>query len=452
MSPSPILQKWNNRALFHLIWPVMLEQFLAVTMGAADTAMVSSIGEFAVSGVNVVDNINQFLTIALIALSTGGAVVVSQYIGRQDNANASLAAKQLIYMVFFISLIITFIAVAFRSAILNFIYGNLADDVMRAAMIYFLITALSYPMLGLFNSCAALFRAAGNSKVPMRVSLVTNIIHIAINALFIFVFRWGVASVAMSTLLSRILAAGALLFLLMKEKRYPVSISGILDVRVIPSMAKRILNIGVPTGLEQSLFQIGRLLAQRIFPRFGTSVIAANAVASVVSSFAWQTGNAIGIAALTVIGQCIGAGDYDAAKKLTAKFIKLSYIVMFVISGSIFLFKNGLLNFFSLGPEARATALLFLSTYCIFSVTTWTTSFFFPYVLRAAGDAKFIMLVGVSSMWTVRVFCAYLFSFNLGMGPVGVWFAMGLDFIVRSIFFTLRWRSGKWQKKKVITD
>jgi Na+-driven multidrug efflux pump len=198
------------------------------------------------------------------------------------------------------------------------------------------------------------------------------------------------------------------------------------------------------------MFQFGRLMTQRIFPYFGTSVIAANAVASVINSFSFMTGNAYCMAALTVVGQCIGAGDYDAAKKSAVKILKIAWATIFVFSGSIFLFRNHVIVFFNLSPEAQDTAKVFLSVHSLFSILAWTLSFVLPYALRAAGDAKFIMAVGIVSCWAVRVVGSYFFSFTLGLGPVGVWLAMGMDFISRGICFTLRWKRGKWQKAKVI--
>jgi len=443
-------EKWNNKALFRLVWPLVIEQFLAVTMGAADTVMVSSVGEFAVSAVSIIDNINNLFIIAFTALSTGGAVVVSQYIGKQDSKNASLAAKQLVYIVTISSIIIAIIAVVFRRPVVRIIYGNLEDNVMSNAMKYFLITALSYPLLALYNACAALFRSMGNSKVPMKIALMVNIMHIVGNAFFLFVMHFGVGWVAVSTLLSRLAAAAILLVMLVKNRRYIVSLAEIQRVKLNPSMIRRILNIGIPTGLENSMFQFGRLLTQRIFPMFGTSIIAANAVASVINSFSFMTGNAFCIALLTVVGQCIGAGDYDAGKKFTVKLIKLTWINLFVISGLIYIFRDNLASLFSLSPEAHDAANVFLSIHCISMAIGWTLSFALPNALRAAGDAKYVMVIGIVSMWVVRVCFAYFFTFVLKFGPAGVWLAMGGDFIARSIAFTLRWKGGRWERMKVL--
>jgi len=419
-------------------------------MGAADTVMVSSVGEFAVSGVNIIDNINNFFIIAFTALATGGAVVASQYIGRQDYKNSTLASKQLIYSVTIVSLVITAITLLLRGPVIRVFYGRVEADVMNAAMSYFLITALSYPLLALYNGCAALFRSSGNSQVPMRIALLVNIMNIGGNAFLIFGMKMGVVGAALSTLASRVVAAAVLIVMLTRNHRSPVSLAGLFNVQFIPSMIRRILNIGVPTGLENSMFQFGRLLTQRIFPYFGTSVIAANAVAAVINSFSFMSGNAFSFGLLTVVGQCIGAGDYGAAKRYTAKIMKLTWGSIFVVSGLIYIFRGFLAELFALSPEALAAAKLFLSIHCISMAVGWAFSFALPNALRAAGDAKFVMMIATISMWTVRVSAAYFLTFVLKIGPAGVWLAMGGDFVVRGTSYLLRWKRGRWQKMKVI--
>jgi len=441
---------WNNRALFSLLWPLIIEQILAVTMGAADTIMVSSVGEHAVSAVNIIDNINNLLIIAFSAMCTGGAVVVSQYIGRRDFKDSSIASKQLVYVVTLISLVMTVVSISLRRPIVSFIYGKIEDDVMKAASIYFLITAISYPALAINNANAALFRANGNSKVTMLIALLVNIMNIGGNAFFIYGLKIGVAGAAISTLVCRTTAATITTTMLYRNKTSPISLFGLSKVRLIKSMIKNILNVGLPSGIESSMFQVGRLLTQRIFPVFGTSAIAANAVASVVNSFSFMPGTAYGMALLTIVGQCVGAGNYTEAKKQTRKIMKLAYITLFSISAIIFIFMEPVISMFSLSAEAHNLAKGFLRIHCISMALGWAISFALPNALRASGDARFVMAASSISMWVVRVCAAYLLTFTLGLGPLGVWLAMGADFIVRGTSFTLRWRSGKWQEKRVI--
>jgi putative MATE family efflux protein len=430
----------------------MIEQILAVTMGAVDIIMVSSVGEHAVSAVNIIDNINNLLIIAFTAMATGGAVVVSQYIGRRDYKNSSLAAKQLIYSVTLISLFMVAIALLFCRPIIRLFYGKIENNVMDAAAIYFFITALSYPFLAMYNANAALFRAVGNSKVTMQIACLVNILNIAGNSFLIFVLKLGVVGAALSTLTCRTIAALITTIMLNRSVNSPISLSGLFNFRIVRPMIRNILNVGVPTGLEASMFQVGRLLTQRIFTFFGTAAIAGNAVTSVVNSFSFMTGNAYGIALLTIVGQCVGAKDTVQAKKQTFKIMKLAYITMFIISVFVFICVEPLVGLFKLSLEAHNMAKTFLRVHCISMALGWPVSFALPNALRAAGDARFVMIAAAISMWTVRVIAAYLFTFVLGIGPLGVWLAMGADFVVRGTFYCSRWLGGRWQEKKVITE
>jgi putative MATE family efflux protein len=445
-------ERWSNKNIFALLWPLIIEQILAVTMGAMDTIMVSSVGEHAVSAVNIIDNINNLLIIAFTALCTGGAVVVSQYIGRKDYANSQLASRQLFYCVSLISLLMTLVAILFCRPIISMIYGNIESDVMESASIYFLITASSYPFLAMFNANAALFRSVGNSRVTMLIALLVNVLNIGGNAIFIYVLKIGVMGAAISTLTCRIVATIITTVMLSRNGGY-VSLSGLFNKpKFVRPMIRNILNVGIPSGLENSMFQIGRLLTQRIFTVFGTAAIAGNAVASVVNSFSFMPGMAYGLALITIVGQCVGAGDYDAAKKQTSKIMRLAYGTLIILSATILIFLEPIINLFSLSGEAHRLAVEFLEVHCISMAIGWGFSFALPNALRAAGDARFVMIAATISMWTVRVSAAYLLTFTFNFGPLGVWLAMGADFMVRGTLYGIRWYRGKWRNQKVIAD
>jgi putative MATE family efflux protein len=414
--------------------------------------MVSSVGEFAVSAVNIIDNINNLLIIAFTALCTGGAVVVSQYIGRRDPANSRVATKQLIYCVTIISFVLMAIALLLHRPIIRLLYGVLEQDVMDASATYFFITAMSYPFLAVFNANAALFRAVGNSRVTMRIAILINVLNVIGNAWFIYGLKLGVMGAALCTLICRIIAAAITVVMLTQNAASPISLAGVLKVKVVRLMIRNILYVGIPSGLESSMFMVGRILTQRIFPIFGTAAIAGNAITSVINSFSFMIGNAFGIALLTIVGQCVGARDYTAAKKQTFKIMKLAYITLFILSTIVFIFSKQLVGIFNLSPSAAAMAHSFLSVHCISMAFGWAVSFALPNALRAAGDARFVMLAAVISMWLVRVSAAYLLTFTLGFGPIGVWLAMGADFVVRGTFYCTRWIRGRWQEKVVIRE
>ena len=440
---------WNNRKLFTLFWPLIVEQLLIVAMGTVDMIMVSSVGEHAISGVSLVDHVNFLIITAFNALATGGAVVASQYIGRKDGKNARCSARQLVYISVFISFILMALTMVFCGPILRLLFGNIAEDVMRAAITYFFIRAISYPFLALYTSCAALFRSMGDSKNPMRVTIIANILNIGGNALFIYGFKWGVAGAALATVIGRAISAVILLFLLKNDKKI-IHLRGILKVKTEPAMIKRILNIGIPSGLETSMFQIGKILVTRIFAAFGTAAIAANAVASTINSLAFMPGSGYGMGLLIIAGQCIGAGDYAGAKRFTKKVMLMAYATYLFININIFLFMKPIISIYNLSPESIKYCVLFLQIHLVTSTLFWCTSFVLPNSLKAAGDARYVMVVTAVSMWLIRVCSAYLMAFPLGLGPAAVSLAMGADFIFRGIFFTSRWASGKWMEKRVI--
>ena len=451
-SSGSLQERFDNKTLFRLIWPLIIEQILTVTMGAVDTIMVSTVGESAISGVNIINNISNLLIITFTALTTGGAVVVSQYIGRKDSQNANIASRQLYYLVTAVSVIIMITVIILGQPIIRLIYGSIESDVMDASSVYFFITAFSFPFLASYSACAALFRAAGNSRITLLISILSNILNIAGNYFFIYHLGLGVAGAALSTLLSRILAAIILTYLLINNKTSQLNIKGLSNISFNRANIRSILNVGLPSGFEYSMFQFGRLLTQRLFAPFGTAALAANAIANVINSFSFMPGMAFGVALITVVGQCVGAGDYSEAKRYAEKILKIAWITLFILSASIMIFLDNLVGLFNLGPEASEMAKVFLRVHCISMAIGWVFSFALPSALKAAGDVKYVMIAGTISMWSVRVSAAYFLIYVIGTGPIGVWLAMGGDFFVRGICFLLRWLSGKWQYKNVIDE
>jgi putative MATE family efflux protein len=446
--PPPV--DWNNKRLFTLFVPLIIEQLLVVMMGIIDMVMVSYVGEHAISGISLVESINFLFITAFNAIATGGSVVISQYLGRKDEKNACDSAKQLVYIIAIISAVLMIFTIFTRRLILKTIYGNIADDIMQSADIYFVFIAISYPFLALYTATAAIFRSMGNSKVTMQVVILMNVLNVGGNALFIYVMKMGVAGAALSTLIGRIAVAVVLIYLLMKDKTRIVNLYGLTKIKLDGGMIKRILNIGIPSGLESSMFQVGKILVTRIFTEFGKAAIAANAVGATINSLAFMPGSGYGMGLLIVTGQCIGAGDYLAAKKHTKKIITLSYLTYLIINLNVFIFMDPIIGIFNLSQEAHQLCALYLKIHCVTSTLFWCPSFVLPNALKAAGDARYVMIVAICTMWFVRVCSAFLFSFTFGLGPVGVYLAMGADFLFRGIFYTKRWLSNKWIEKKVI--
>ncbi|MDO4493910.1 MAG: MATE family efflux transporter [Clostridia bacterium] len=435
--------------LTKLIVPLIVEQLLAVTVGVADTIMITSVGEAAVSGISFVDTINSLVIFMFSAVATGGAIVVSQYLGRKDVEHAENASKQLLYAVFSVAAVMALICFLFRAPILRLLFGAVDADVMDAALVYLAITSLSFPFLAVYNGCAAVFRSMGNSKVSMRASVIMNIINIGGNAFLIFVMHWGAAGAATATLLSRAVAACLLLWLLMKPDN-AISVRGLFRIRLDFPIIRSILRVGIPNGLESGMFHFGKLFVQSLLAGLGTPAIAANAICNSIVSYMIVPGSAMGLGLITVTGQCIGAGAYDQAKFYVRQLMVLMYAFLIAICAILLGFEKQLLSLFGLSAEALEIALFLFPMIVISHITVWPIAFPFANVLRAAGDVKFTMTVSIVSMWTLRIGLANLFVRGMGMGPEGIWYAMFIDWIARAAFFWWRYRSGKWMEKKVI--
>ena len=442
---------FSRDALIRLIVPLIIEQLLLMTVGMADTVMVTTAGEATVSGVSLVDNINTLIIQIFSALSTGGAVVVAQYLGRQETHSAKTAAKQLLYAMTGISVVLMILALIFRQHILSLIFGQVEPAVMDSALVYFLLTAAAYPFMGIYNAGAALFRAMGNSKVSMINSFIINVINILVNAILIFGFGMGAAGAGIGTLVSRI-AAAVIIMVMLRHPGLTVQVDDIFHFEFNGSMIRRILFIGIPTGMENGMFQAGKLMVLNLITTFGTSAVAANAIANSISGVINVPGSAMGLAIITVIGRCIGAGDTRQAVHYTKLLVGCSYLSMLIMGSALFFSADFLATLFNLSPEAMAMASQVLKFCAIANMLFWPMAFTLPNSLRAAGDAVFTMAVSLTTMFVCRVALSYVFacSWGLGLGLLGVWLAMFCDWIVRAVCFLWRYWRGSWKKIRVI--
>lgn len=440
---------FTKKQLYKLIIPLIIEQLLAVAVGMADTMMVSYAGEAAMSGVSLVDTLNILLINIFAALATGGAVVASQFLGHKDEKKACKSGNQLLLAIGTISIVIMVISLIGNYGILHMIYGNIDTGIMDNARIYFYITAVSFPFIAIYNSCAALCRAMGNSKVSMKVSLLMNLINIIGNAIFIYGFNMGAEGVAIPTLISRFVAAIVMLIII-SNKNHVIHIDHILKLRFDWKMIKRILRIGIPSGLENSMFQIGKILVQGLIASFGITAISANAVASNLANFQSITGSAIGLAMITVIGQCVGANNFEEAKLYTKKLMKATHIAMFFLNIGLVIAATPMLQIYNLSSETLDVAYKLVVYHAVCGIIFWPLSFTLPNALRAANDVKFTMLTSVSSMWLWRISFSYILGRYMGFGVYGVWIAMTLDWVFRGICFEWRFISGKWKHQAFV--
>ncbi len=447
---KPINPLFTRQALVALLLPLIAEQALSVTIGLADTLMVSSVGEAAVSGVSLVDSFNTLMIQVMSALATGGAVVTSQYIGHREPKNAKAAAAQILFVLASFSLVVAAVVVVGRHAILRGIFGSIDADVMRYAETYFLLSALSYPFIGLYNAGAALFRAQGNSKISMLSSLVMNVINIGGNAVLIYGFGMGVLGAALASLVSRAVSCLVVLYLLQKPA-CPLRVDGLRALAPDGGLIRRILRVGIPAGIENGMFQIGKLSVSSLTSTLGTAAIAANAVANTTTTFLNIPANAVGMAALTVVGQCLGAGEKEQAVYYSRRLLLTAYCGAWVMNLSAFLFANRFaISLFNLSPEAQTMALQVMVWFNFVSLFFWPSSFTLPNILRAAGDARFTMAVSILSMWVFRVGFCYVMVLGFHGRLLSIWMGMFLDWVFRSLCFFVRFARGRWMEQSVI--
>lgn len=438
---------FTKEKLRKLIIPIIIEQILAFTVGMADMVMVAQAGEAAVSGVSLIDSIGNLVICLFSALATGGAVVSAQYLGKKEKENAGMAANQLILCVTVISTLIAVFCIVFYKQVIQVIYGTIDADIRRNAEQYFYFIALSFPFLAIYNGSAALFRSMGNSKICMWISILMNIQNVIGNAVFIFGFHSGARGVGISTMLSRVTGA-VIITMLLRNQKLPFHIDRYFRLGIHLSMIQKILYIGIPTGLENSMFQIGKLVLASLVSSFGRIETSANAVANGITNFGIIPGNAMGLALITVVGQCIGAGDSRQAYENTKKLMKISYIAMIALNVVMALLSTPLIHLYNLSPEVNVVAQRIILAHCLACCLIWVPSFVIPHALRASNDVRFTMVISIFSMWTFRICFGFILGKYVGLKALGVWIAMFIDWTFRGMVFVWRFKRKKLKVRK----
>ena len=440
----------NNRLfsrndLVRLIIPLIVDQFLQVAVGLSDSIMVARVGEAAVSGVSLVDTVMLLIINIFTALATGGAVIAGQYLGRKDPKTGCEATAQLFNFTFLFSIFIMILGYLGQNVILFHVFGKIEPEVMKDSRTYLLIVLSSIPMIAMYNAGAAIFRAMGNSNIAMKTSLLMNSINVFGNALLIFGFHRGVEGVAIPTVVSRGVACVMILILLNNQK-HELHILHPYPFKIKWNVLKKILYIGIPNGLENSMFQLGKIAVLSLVSGLGTASLAANAVGNNIANFAILPGMSFGFALLTVCAQCVGAGDFEQVKYYTKHMMRVEYLCLIASNLIVILALPFILSVYNLSDEAAryANDIILYHAACV--VTIWPLSFTLPNTLRAAADVKITMVLSIISMWVFRFGFSYLLTMVFHMGIFGVWVAMTIDWLVRGIFFVCRYRSGRWQK------
>lgn len=440
---------FDNHALVALIIPLIIEQFLAVLVGMADSIMIANVGEAAVSGVSLVDQIMVLLINLFSALATGGAVVAGQYLGQGNRQKARKSTTQLIWFMGIMAVAITALVYVGKYWILHGLFGKIDADVMGYANVYLVIVTASIPFIAVYNAGAAIFRTMGNSKLPMKVSVLMNIINVIGNGILIFGFHRGAEGVAIPTLVSRMVGAVVIIAFLLNQKE-ELCLERSLRFRPEWGMLGKILSIGIPNGLENSMFQLGKVIVLSLVSGFGTYAIAANAVANTISLFSILPGMAINFGITSVIARCVGYGDYEQVKYYNKKLLLIVHAGIGIAVTIVFTILPVVLKVYNLSDAASEAARHILWFHGICAFLIWPESFALPSTFRACGDARTCMIISTFSMWVFRVGFSYILARNCGMGVFGVWVAMIIDWVFRVIFFGIRYFQGGWKKAAIV--
>lgn len=440
---------FSNHDLKVLLVPLMIQQLLAALMGTVDTVMVSNVGSAAISAVSLVDSINNLMLQVFAALAAGGTIVCAQYLGKKEPKECNRAARQVFLAMFVISMLIMVFCLIFRYPLLRIIFGQVEPDVMEAAQTYFLLTALSYPFIALFNANASFFQAEGNTRLPMMVSVLCNFVNIAGNAITIFGLGWGVFGAALSTLISRILMT-VIMMCFQRRDRQVIVIRNYAKIRPDFALIWVILGVGIPSGIENGMFQFGKLAIQSTVSTLGTTAIAAQAMTIILENLNGIAAMGIGIGLMTIVGQCIGAGEKEQAVYYVKKLSWISEAVVVGCCLLLFALTKPITFIAGMDPASADMCFYMMGWITLVKPIVWVMAFIPAYGLRAAGDVKFSMIVSTISMWVFRVvLCVYLCRVQ-GFGPIAVWIGMFVDWTVRGIIFGIRFKSRKWLRHRVV--
>lgn len=440
---------FQQKQVYEIIIPLILEQVFMAAIGMFDVIMVSGIGEEAISAVSLVDFISQLVTSVLTALSTGGAIVCSQFIGRDNRRDAEEAVQHLLMLVVLSGLIVMAVALLGNRWLLEVIYGKIDGNVMGKARIYFALSGMSYPFVALFCCSAAVMRTLGYTKLSFHTSLVMNLMNIVMNALFIFGFHWGVFGAGLASMLSRMIISLVLFYMIFHTQNM-LNIQAPSQWRLRRYTTRSILSFAIPTSLESSVFYIGRLLVQGVVTGFGTSAIAANAVALTVTEFLHMPGAGIGIGMITIVGRCIGAEEKQQARAYAKQLIVLTYLIQGICCVGSMALAVPITGWYHLTEQTKELAVVMLLTHGVACTVFWPMGFTTANALKAAGDVKFTMMMSIASMWCFRVGGSYFFvQLFPDLGVLNVWAAMYCDWIARALICFWRYRKDTWLDKKI---
>ena len=440
---------YTNKTLLYLFIPLLVEYALEFFVGLADSIMVAFLGEAAISGVSLVDFLMQLLIFSFSALATGGAVVAGQYLGDNQIDKAQNSATQLVWFSTILSSVLMILVIILRQVLIGVLFGQIEADVWHNADIYLYIVSLSIPFIAIYNAGAAIFRTTNNATLPMKIMLICDVLNVVGNAFCIYYLGWDVRGVAIPTVISRVLAAVAILYFAVDDD-YKLHIKRTLKHKFDTKILKKVLQVGIPYGIENGLFQLGRVLILSLVSTFGTMAIAANSVGYAIGIFSVLPGFAINLGLTAIISNCVGANDYEQARYYNKKCLIIVIVSHIVINLVIFAILPLILGIYNLSDQTAVMASEMIIWHGIFAIIIWPLSFTVPATFRGAGDSKTVMYISLAVMFTCRIALSYVIADWMGVGVFGTWIAMFVDWYVRAAIYIYRYFSNKWTEYRVV--
>ncbi len=432
-----------------MLIPLVFEQLMIVLVGLVDTALLSGVNQSSLAAFSLVDSINQLLTQFFLAIGAGGAIIAAQYLGREDRKGAENTANQATLMVLAISTLIAVPVMLLKTPILQLLYPKIDMGIRQPAQQYLLLTAISYPFFALYNSGTSMLYAQGFSKLSMMTSITMNTGKILMNYVFITMWKMDIQGAGLATILSRVIGAVMVTWFLM-DQHAPIHYTRPFKLSFRWSAIKRILTVALPSGFENIIFLTCKLIIGMMIAGYSGAMIAANAAANTISTYISVPANAINLVTITIISQCVGAGRGAEAKRISKMLQYGTIASLAVTSALVAIFINPIIGMLKLSPEAYEHARQIMLVYCVMSVIIWTPAFGLPNSLRAAGDNRYVMYAAVFSVVVFRLLGSWVLGNLLGLQVHGIWYAMYLDWAVRSAFFIHRFRSGKWLLHRLV--
>lgn len=445
-----------RKDVFKLAVPILVEQLFVMSLGMVNTMMAGHISKEAVSAIGMVDSINNIFIAFFTALAVGGTVVVAQYVGQKNVKHANDAMKQALYSTVIISLFITILMWVFRDSVISILFGSADKTVISNAYTYLEITLLTYPLISISLMANGILRGSGDTKTPMKISIFMNFLNVILGYLFIYgidiqnshfhmnVPSLGVKGAAIGIAIARITGAIAIIIILMRGTRL-LKLKNIYNFKFNSELLKPIFCVGIPASIESLLFNGGKLITQIFIVDMGTASIASNTITNSIANMLNIPGNSLSLVATALIGQYMGRRNTEEAEKCLSYIIKASTVFLAVLAFASVPLAGFIVSLYTQNTEIIDISVKLLKLNAIFS-PLWAISFVLPAGLKGAGDAKYTMITSIIGMWLFRIIAGYILGIPLGLGVIGIWLGMYIDWIVRGILYLLRFNSGKWKE------